>query len=103
MMWFFAVLVVLAMGGVAAVAAGRGGSMVEEYGDAPDVRVESGPISAATLRRVRFTTALRGYRADEVDELLRRLAVQLEAAERDDEVADSAAGVDEEFGDPGPR
>lgn len=100
MMWLFAILIVVAMGGIAVVAAGRGGSMVEEFGDAPDVGAESGPITAASLRRVRFTTALRGYRTGEVDELLRRLAVHLESLERraDDQ---PPAGDAHRFGDRG--
>jgi len=85
MTWFFAVLIVLLMGAVAVVAAGRGGSMAEVYDDRPDARVQAeGPLTADDLRKVRFTTALRGYRMSEVDALLERLAIELEAARRDD-------------------
>lgn len=83
MTWLFAVLIVLLMGAVAVVAAGRGGSMAEVYDDRPDARVQAeGPLTAEDLRRVRFTTALRGYRMSEVDALLERLATELEAAEQ---------------------
>ena len=78
MMWFFAVLVVLAMGGVALVASGRTGALPEEYDDRPDVRVPDGPLGGDDLRRVRFSLALRGYRMSEVDTLLTRLADQLD-------------------------
>jgi DivIVA domain-containing protein len=79
MTWFFAVVVVAVMGGVAVVAAGRGGSMAETYDDRPDARVPAdGPLTAQDLRRVRFGTALRGYRMSEVDALLDRLAAELE-------------------------
>lgn len=79
MMWLFAVLIVLLMGGIAVVAAGGGDSMAEEYDDRPDVRVQAdGPLTAADLRGVRFTTAMRGYRASEVDALLARLAHELD-------------------------
>lgn len=79
MTWFFAILVVVVMGVVAVVATGRGGSMEEVFDDRPDVRVPAdGPLTGADLRRVRFTTALRGYRAAEVDALLDRLATELE-------------------------
>jgi len=79
MTWFFAVLVVALMGVVAVVATGRGGSMTEVFDDRPDVRVPADrPLTAADLREVRFTTALRGYRAAEVDALLDRLAGELE-------------------------
>ncbi len=81
MTWFFAVLVVLLIGVVAVVAAGAGGSMAEVYDDRPDVRVQAeGPLTGDDLRRVRFTTAFRGYRMSEVDALLERLALELEAA-----------------------
>lgn len=36
------------------------------------------PISAGDLRRVRFPVVFRGYRMDEVDALLNKLAAQLE-------------------------
>jgi DivIVA domain-containing protein len=81
MTWFFAVLVVLLMGAVAVVAVGRGGSMAEVYDDRPDVRVQAErPLDGEDLRRVRFTTAFRGYRMSEVDALLERLANELDAA-----------------------
>ena len=80
-MWFFAVLIVLLMGGIAIVAVGSGGTMSEEYDDRPDVRVQAdGPLTAHDLRAVRFTTALRGYRPSEVDSLLARLSEQLDEA-----------------------
>jgi DivIVA domain-containing protein len=82
MMWFFAVLVVLVMGGVAALAAGRGAPMSEAYDDRPDALVPSGgPLESQHVRRVRFSLAFRGYRMSEVDALLDRLARQLERAE----------------------
>ena len=82
MMWFFAILVVLVMGGVAALAAGRGAPMSEAYDDRPDALVpSSGPLGAQDVRKVRFSLAFRGYRMSEVDALLDRLARQLERDE----------------------
>jgi DivIVA domain-containing protein len=79
MMWFFAVLVVAVLGGVAVVASGRGGSMAEAYDDRPDALVPADrPLVASDLRRVRFTTAFRGYRMSEVDALLDRLSAELD-------------------------
>ena len=79
MTWFFAVIVVVVMGGIAVVAAGAGGSMAESFDDRPDARVPvDGPLTASDLRRVRFSTAVRGYRMSEVDALLDRLASELE-------------------------
>jgi DivIVA domain-containing protein len=81
-MWFFAILVVLVMGGVAALAAGRGAPMSEAYDDRPDALVpRDGPLLAEHVRKVRFSLAFRGYRMSEVDALLDRLARQLEQAE----------------------
>jgi DivIVA domain-containing protein len=85
MMWFFAVLVVLVLGGVAMVASGRGGSMPPAYDDRPDLALpDDRPIAAQDLRRVRFPLAFRGYRMSDVDALLARLATELED-ERSDE------------------
>ena len=53
MIWFFAILVVLALGGVAVVAAGRGQPMGPAYDDAPDSLVPSDePVTLWVCRRV---------------------------------------------------
>jgi DivIVA domain-containing protein len=79
MMWVFAVLIVLAMGGVAMLAAGHGEPMTPAYDDRPDALVPANrPVGAADLRKVRFSLALRGYRMAEVDALLARLASEME-------------------------
>lgn len=79
MMWVFAVLIVLAMGGVALLAAGHGEPMAPAYDDRPDALVPANrPVGAADLRKVRFSLAVRGYRMAEVDALLARLASQME-------------------------
>jgi DivIVA domain-containing protein len=80
MMWLFAALIVLALGGIAMVAAGRGAPMETAYDDAPDSLVPAeGPVTADDLRRIRFPLAVRGYRMAEVDALLERLAEEREA------------------------
>lgn len=90
MMWVFAVLIVLAMGGVALLASGRGEPMAPAYDDRPDALVPAArPVRADDLRRVRFSLALRGYRMSEVDALLTRLAREMEG-ERPAVVPDSA-------------
>ena len=84
MTWFFAVLIVLLLGAVAVIASGRAGTIAEVYDDRPDARVPAGrPLTGDDVRRVRFTTALRGYRMSEVDALLERLADQLDQPPRD--------------------
>lgn len=80
MIWFFAVLVVLAIGGIAVVATGGGSGLAPAYDDRPDARVPADrPLTGADLRELRLTTAVRGYRASEVDALLALLAEQLDA------------------------
>lgn len=80
MMWVFAVLIVLAMGGVAMLAAGHGEPMAPAYDDRPDALVPAHrPLASTDLRKVRFSLAFRGYRMSEVDALLARLATEMEA------------------------
>ena len=94
MTWFFAILIVLAMGGVAVLAAGKGAPLAEEYDDRPDAAVPAnGPLRADDLRRVRFSLALRGYRMSEVDALLDRVASQLE--QQDEHAVDSEGRGDD--------
>lgn len=81
MTWFFGILVVLALGAVAAAAAGRTGSMPESFDDRLDARLPAGPVTAEALRGLRLPLALRGYRMSEVDALLERLTTQLAEAE----------------------
>jgi DivIVA domain-containing protein len=77
--WFFAVLIVLVMGAVAVVASGRGASLGPSYDDRADVRLPvDRPITGNDLRDLRFNTAVRGYRASEVDALIDLLAAQLD-------------------------
>ncbi|GAA1936783.1 DivIVA domain-containing protein [Nocardioides hwasunensis] len=103
MTWLFAILVVLAMGGVAMVASGRGGSMAPAYDDRPDLALpDDRPIAAADLRTVRFPLAVRGYRMSDVDALLARLATELED-ERHDEPGEGRRGVAEDSSGDSPR
>jgi DivIVA domain-containing protein len=89
-MWVWVVVIVALAGGVAAVAVGRGGSLSEVYDDRPDAAVPAGrPLTADDLRDVRFSTAVRGYRMDEVDALLARIRADMiarESAPPDEEV-----------------
>ncbi|RYU14143.1 DivIVA domain-containing protein [Nocardioides iriomotensis] len=97
MTWVFAILIVALIGVVAVAATGRGGAMAETFDDRPDSRVQAdGPLTSQDLRRVRFSTAFRGYRMSEVDALLDRLAAERDAAEIGD--ADRDEGVRREDG-----
>ena len=106
MTWLFAILVVAVIGVVAVVATGRGGAMAETFDDRPDSRVQAdGPLTAQDLRRVRFSTAFRGYRMSEVDALLDRLAAELDAGATDAADPGDVAGAPDARGtaasDPG--
>ncbi|MGH3348046.1 MAG: DivIVA domain-containing protein [Nocardioides sp.] len=102
MMWVFAILLVLALGGIAVVAAGRGTPMAHAYDDRPDAVVPAtGPLSADDLRRVRFSLAFRGYRMSEVDALLDRLASERDAEDTDDlEGAQDTGSAEDDTGTP---
>ncbi|MDQ4084921.1 MAG: DivIVA domain-containing protein [Actinomycetota bacterium] len=83
MVWFLGILVVLVLGAAVVVGTGRGGALRPAYDDRPDALVPAGsPLTGDDLRSVRFSVGLRGYRMDEVDALLARLADQLD--DRDD-------------------
>ncbi|MGN6252074.1 MAG: DivIVA domain-containing protein [Marmoricola sp.] len=78
MVWFLGVVVLLLIGGVVVVAAGAGEGLSPAETDERRPHLPEGPLGAEDLRRVRFSTAVRGYRAAEVDALLERLAAQLD-------------------------
>ena len=91
-MWLFAIHIVLALGGIALVAAGRGAPLADVYDDRPDATVPADrPLRAEDLRRVRFSLAFRGYRMSEVDALLDRLAGELEPTREDPERGEETA------------
>ena len=97
MIWLFAVLIVLALGGVALVAAGYGTPMGEEYGDRTDAPVPADrPLGPADLRRVRFNVTLRGYRMSEVDALLERLAAEAEERAARPTASEPGSGVSDD-------
>lgn len=73
---------------IAVVAAGGGGGLEPAE---PDRRPTGalpvdGPVTREAVDRLRFSLAFRGYRMDEVDEVLDRLAGELEA--RDARIAE---------------
>ena len=87
-MSFVLLLAVLAvLGAVAVVAAGRGTAM-------PDVDPDRAPLGVlppdevgpTEVERLRFSLAFRGYRMDEVDDVLDRLTAEL--MERDARIAE---------------
>ena len=81
------ILVLLAViAAVGAVAAGaiRGG-LSEPESSVPDTGLPEGPVEPGDVGGLRFALAFRGYRMDQVDDVLDRLSVEL--SERDAEIA----------------
>ena len=91
-MWFFGLIVVLLIGAVAVVASGRWGAMGTAYDDRPDMTVPARQaLTSVDIEGARFAVGVRGYRMDEVDTLLERVA--REVAERDRRIADLERAV----------
>jgi DivIVA domain-containing protein len=82
-------LVAVVVFGVAAVAAGQGGTLAPAAVDRAPWRAPEGPLTPAALEAVRFPAAVRGYRMDLVDEVLDRAAAELAA--KDAELAELRA------------
>jgi DivIVA domain-containing protein len=73
-------LAILVLGGVAVVAAGRGEGLTAPQPDRPDLSIPPDrPLGRTDVDMLRFSVGLRGYRMDEVDDVLDRLAYDLEA------------------------
>jgi DivIVA domain-containing protein len=70
---------------VAAVATGRGDVMADAHPDRRSPDLPEGPLRPADLAGVRFGVGLRGYRMDQVDLVLDRVAAEL--ASRDERIA----------------
>ncbi|WP_426566018.1 DivIVA domain-containing protein [Angustibacter sp. McL0619] len=80
----FVVLAVIAVVGAVAAGAVRGG-LPEPESTVPDAGLSEGTLQADDVSQVRFALAFRGYRMDQVDEVLDRLCAEL--SERDAEIA----------------
>ena len=83
MFWFQLVVVVALLAAVGWLAVGGGGHMTEPAPDRPDLPVPpDGLLVRRDVDRVRFTVGMRGYRMDEVDDVLDRLAQEIEVREQ---------------------
>ncbi len=101
MEWFIAALAVVALGVAAVVAAGGGGSMAKDpVRDTYAMAVPDGPLDGPGVRGLRFGVALRGYAMGQVDDVLDRLAAELDA--RDARIAELSARLGETADVPGP-
>ncbi len=99
MIWVWVLVIVVVVGVVVVVAVGRDEALAEVHDDRPDVTIPVGRLlTAEDLRDVRLNTAVRGYRMDEVDSLLRRLQADLRARELQDAEAPSDNGGEEAGG-----
>ncbi len=75
---FWVLLGIAVLCGVAVVASGRGDGLALADPDRPDVGLPADrPAVREDVDRVRFSVGLRGYRMDEVDDVLDRLAGDL--------------------------
>ncbi len=80
--WAFLVVGVVAAAAVLAVRRPQAGQLPEPTPDQYPASVPEGPLTAADLHAVRFPLVFRGYRPDDVDALLDRLAAQLPEGEQ---------------------
>ncbi len=75
----FALLAIGVLGLVVAVALGRiGGGLEAPTSSLPPTHLPDGGLTPADLDVVRFAPALRGYRMDQVDEIIDRVAGELD-------------------------
>jgi DivIVA domain-containing protein len=85
--WFILVVMVVVLGAAALVALGAGGSLPEAEQDRFAVRLPlERPVNRQDIDELRFPMSLRGYRMDEVDDVLDRLGAEL--AQRDVRIAE---------------
>jgi DivIVA domain-containing protein len=109
MYWLQLVVIVALLAAVGWLAIGGGGHMSEPMPDRPDLALPNDGLLARTdVDRVRFSVGTRGYRMDEVDDVLDRLAREIEMreeriAELEGRAPRSAQGSEAEAGDGEPE
>ncbi|MEV7597812.1 DivIVA domain-containing protein [Kitasatospora sp. NPDC089797] len=92
MFWVIVVAMAVVVGGAALVALGGGGSMPEAVPDRIAARLpQDRPLSKTDVDDLRLPMAVRGYRMDEVDDVLDRLGAEL--AYRDTRIAELEAAA----------
>ncbi|MFI6844699.1 DivIVA domain-containing protein [Kitasatospora sp. NPDC050467] len=90
MFWVIVVAMAVVVGGAALVALGGGGSLPEAVQDRIAARLpQDRPLSRDDVDGIRLPMAVRGYRMDEVDDVLDRLGAEL--AYRDARIAELEA------------
>jgi DivIVA domain-containing protein len=78
MEWVISIIAVVILGLAAIAATGRLGELPGTVTDTPQPHVPDGALAGADLRGLRFAVVPRGYSMQQVDELLDRLAGQLD-------------------------
>lgn len=74
--------VVLVLFAAAVLSTREGPVLADAPQDLPDLELPDGPLQPADVEQLRFSLAPRGYRMDEVDAVLDRLAEELAARDR---------------------
>ena len=101
----FVLLALVVVGGVAVVAGGRGGGLDSSWSDHPGPWLPTDrPVVPADIDAVHFGVGFRGYRMDEVDLVLDRLATELR--DRDVRIAElegTQASPESPVDQPGPQ
>lgn len=92
MFWLVVVAMAVVIGGTALVALGGGGVLPEAEHDRIAARLpQDRPLSRTDVDEIRLPMAVRGYRMDEVDDVLDRLGAEL--ALRDTRIAELEAAA----------
>ncbi|WP_063771996.1 DivIVA domain-containing protein [Kitasatospora mediocidica] len=92
MFWVIVVAMAVVVGGAALVALGGGGSLPEAVQDRIAARLpQERPLSRHDVDEIRLPMAVRGYRMEEVDDVLDRLGAEL--AYRDQRISELEAAV----------
>jgi DivIVA domain-containing protein len=101
MFWFQLCVVVALLIAVGWVAVGGGGHMSPPTPDRPDPAVpDTGLLARGDVDKVRFSVGARGYRMDEVDDILDRLAYEIDVRERRIAELEGHPGAEMEQGAP---
>ncbi|MDH6135076.1 DivIVA domain-containing protein [Kitasatospora sp. MAA4] len=92
MFWVIVVAMAVVVGGAALVALGGGGSLPEAVQDRIAARLpQERPLNRHDVDEIRLPMAVRGYRMEEVDDVLDRLGAEL--AYRDQRISELEAAV----------